>query len=643
MVKVCIVPNRCHSTAAMADEKPIIYGFPGKTKSVVWEHFGFYMGENGILDKSRAICRLCHHGVRYLGNTTNLHAHLTKHRRVSSLPSPSGTIRVLPPTAVPLGSYHSDGRFVSSMDENVVSSGQAAMLTNQLTNFTNRSESLNLLIGEFLIENMLPPDIVETQSFVNMIGTADPTYRVQPKQYYSDGLLTQLYDTYRSSLTDLIKSTPTASLHVTVDMWESKSKKTYTTISAHVITNDWNFESYVMSSKPKSDKMAEDLDEFWSSLDMQLKPLVVVGDPSVIEAPTDGIVIECLGSAINRAATNALNYKHVPKAIELARKLGKSAKIKLSIDDDNESGEHWIATYEMMSKILQKREKLASTDTSNVDEMLQTIEQIVSCLKPLKSAADHMLEQPELIVSLVLPVLRKLEVSLCADNGNSRLAKELKSEMWNSLKDLYQDENVKDYLLVSSLLDPRFKELLFVGVPSLKRARESLVKSATEVSKSISISEATDEPRQQHSFVMVPDEVTGEPSVKRIKTEFIDAKPESSSSAGSEGDWLSDVVSKKAFSSKEETQENVNAEIERYLSVEQTTSYPLVWWQSRQTIYPILARVARQYLCTPATSLPPEIMFNVKSHDVSVRRHVLPDKLIDKMVFLNSNYHKMKE
>ena len=612
----------------MEEEKPI-HCFPGKTESVVWNDFGFYMGEDGRIDKSQAICRLCHKGVKYLGNTTNLHRHLAKHRR-------------------------DDTSYTSSGDENVVSSGQS-LVTNFITN-ANRSEALNLLVGEFLIENMLSPDIVETQSFVNMLGIADPTFQVQPKQFYSDGLLTPLYVKCRSSLTDIIRSTPTASL--TVDFWESKSKKTYMTTSAHIINNDWKFESYVVSSKPKPVSLAAEFQDLSKALDLQLKPLVVVGDPSVIEAPPDGIVIECLGLAINRAAMHVLNYKHIPKCVKLARKIAKYSRNHMSVEDETMSSncdEHWIVTFEMMNKTIQNREKLASSDvltTSKVhyDELLQTIEHIVTILKPLKLAVDHMLQQPEMIVSLVLPILRKLETSLSDDDEDACLVKELKSEMRNSFKTLYQSEDVKDFLLVSCLLDPLFKELLFVDVSSLKRAREKLSKSAIEVSKTMTIPEVAEDKTQQqlYEYVMMPDDITGEPSMKRIKAEVNDSddvkiENNTETPVRSVSDWLSDIVSKKAFTSKEGTQGRVNSEIERYLSVEQSTSFPLSWWQSHQSVYPILARVARQFLCTPAMSLPPDVLFNVKSHDVRIRRHALPDKFVDKMVFLNSNYHKLKD
>ena len=55
----------------MADNDPKIYNTPGTTKSkskssFVWEHFGFYK-INGVLDKTRSICKICTKDYAYSG------------------------------------------------------------------------------------------------------------------------------------------------------------------------------------------------------------------------------------------------------------------------------------------------------------------------------------------------------------------------------------------------------------------------------------------------------------------------------------------------------------------------------------------------------------------------------------------------
>lgn len=53
---------------------------PATFKSKVWTHFGFYSSADGAkIEKDYAICKNCFAKVRYTGNTTNMHSHLSRH------------------------------------------------------------------------------------------------------------------------------------------------------------------------------------------------------------------------------------------------------------------------------------------------------------------------------------------------------------------------------------------------------------------------------------------------------------------------------------------------------------------------------------------------------------------------------------
>ena len=650
---------------------PVIYGFPGKVKSAVWRDFGFYKGEGGLLDKSTVICRYCHHGMKYTGNTSNLHNHVERHRRAIVNAARSGL-----PVPVPCeiqfnhgllpgkdfntmyGPVPGDTSFQSATDESEVSSGQHACIRRVYSCQENaRPESLHVLIGEYLIENMLPPETVETKSFMNMMLAVDSSNLFKLKEFHADVLLTQLYDTYSFSLTDMIRGLGTATL--TLDTWRSMSEEVYMTVSAHVIASDWKFQSYVLTSKPKPANLLNELEHLRDSLDIKQTPFAIVDDSSCISAPDDGIIIHCLGLAIHKAAAHALLLGDVPNILQSVVESTASlpdlevpnARLLRYVNElqtnNLQKSAHWIEIYDLLREMTKPKDRAAFR--ANVgNSMFRSINEILNCLKPLKSAVEHMLEQSEFIVSMVLPVLRKLELSLAEESGDSKMEKELKGEIWNRLSECYEADELKDYLLISSLLDPRFKELLFVDVSYLRRARESLVKAGELVCKSMS-SESPDIANDISKVVSIEvnSEYTGESSMKKIKLELDDSESEPTTSASSSSDsgygWLSDVVNKKTVATKGETKETVRSEIDRYSTVEQTTSHPLAWWKSRQSVYPILSKVARQYLCTPATSLPPDIMFKTRQGHVSARRSLLPDELIEKMVFLNSNYSKLKE
>ena len=55
----------------MAQTTPVIKDAPLTYKSEVWANFGFYELD-GKLEKTHAVCKVCHTKIRYFGNTTNV-------------------------------------------------------------------------------------------------------------------------------------------------------------------------------------------------------------------------------------------------------------------------------------------------------------------------------------------------------------------------------------------------------------------------------------------------------------------------------------------------------------------------------------------------------------------------------------------
>ena len=75
-------------------------------------------------------------------------------------------------------------------------------------------------------------------------------------------------------------------------------------------------------------------------------------------------------------------------------------------------------------------------------------------------------------------------------------------------------------------------------------------------------------------------------------------------------------------------QQRVKQEIDQYLTHPQLNieDDPLPWWQSECVRYPILAKLARKYLCLCATSVPAERVFSCGGNIVSDKRTCLNPK-----------------
>ena len=64
---------------------------------------------------------------------------------------------------------------------------------------------------------------------------------------------------------------------------------------------------------------------------------------------------------------------------------------------------------------------------------------------------------------------------------------------------------------------------------------------------------------------------------------------------------------------------------------------PLHWWKNNEPRYPLLANVARKYLCICATSTASERVFSTAGQVVSSRRSLLKPAKVDMLVFLAKN------
>lgn len=72
-------------------------------------------------------------------------------------------------------------------------------------------------------------------------------------------------------------------------------------------------------------------------------------------------------------------------------------------------------------------------------------------------------------------------------------------------------------------------------------------------------------------------------------------------------------------------------------------SDPLLWWKTRELIFPNLSKIAKKKLSVVATSVPSERAFSKAGQLVSDRRSRLKAKNVKEILFLNSNLDRFKD
>ncbi len=138
-----------------------------------------------------------------------------------------------------------------------------------------------------------------------------------------------------------------------------------------------------------------------------------------------------------------------------------------------------------------------------------------------------------------------------------------------------QDHDIVHLLQTSSFLDPRFKEQFIEDVQGMKDAVMS--EAVRDVDTECSLS---------------PVECPMPPPTKRMKRSL--------------GSLLKQTTMEDTSEAPASLtpQGKISKEIDSYLKVAKIDAEedPFKWWYNNESTYPLLAKLSRKYLCTPATS-----------------------------------------
>lgn len=91
----------------------------------------------------------------------------------------------------------------------------------------------------------------------------------------------------------------------------------------------------------------------------------------------------------------------------------------------------------------------------------------------------------------------------------------------------------------------------------------------------------------------------------------------------------------------EEQSTEADKELALYKSLPKAcTKDILEWWKQHQTTFPVLATMAKKYLCVPATSVPSERQFSAAGNIVTAKRNCLKPSKVNQLCFLSANLKK---
>ncbi|KAI7799915.1 putative zinc finger BED domain-containing protein 1-like [Triplophysa rosa] len=350
------------------------------------------------------------------------------------------------------------------------------------------------------------------------------------------------------------------------------------------------------------------------------------------------VSVRCAGHTLQLIVNSSLKDTSISKALGAARTLVEhfkrselaNTKLKEKQHQMN-TPEHkliqdvstrWNSTYFMVERLLEQRWPITATLSDPEvtprgkhyfdlkPDQWSLLEELTQGLQPFQCATEFLSGQeyatlsclPQLAKGLQRSVQQSLRFETAPGKAFLTNASKELTERWGSFGTFFKEKDNK--VLLSAALDPRFRKLYTVEVLAMRSEKESW--------------KPTEE--GQHQGVIVPRR-EGESALENLLQSDTDS------------------LSEEEESHEDQKIQMVRKEVQMYFSESQIPKQedPLGWWKENEGRFPSMSKLARSFLCIPATSTPAERIFSAAGNICSQKRASLSSEHVDMLTFLHFN------
>ncbi|KAL4490729.1 hypothetical protein ABPG72_021783 [Tetrahymena utriculariae] len=111
-----------------------------------------------------------------------------------------------------------------------------------------KSEEISNAILEFIVIDSRPYNTVNGKGFQKLIELLCPSYEMPSRQTFSDRLISEKYQQYKSKLIANIVEDKPQSINITTDYWSSLSNKSFLTVNIHYLNDNFEIQKYVLDT-----------------------------------------------------------------------------------------------------------------------------------------------------------------------------------------------------------------------------------------------------------------------------------------------------------------------------------------------------------------------------------------------------------
>ncbi|KAM9824979.1 E3 SUMO-protein ligase ZBED1-like isoform 2-T2 [Syngnathus typhle] len=470
---------------------------------------------------------------------------------------------------------------------------------------TGRKQELDEALANMVVKDWQPFSVVDDCGFKALVASLDPAY-VLPSRRALKKMVLEKYEEERSKAEAAVRQAEAVSL--TADTWSSAGADACLAVTCHFLDQAMRVATVLLGVRPlpqshTSAHVADSLTALMEEWAIEGKALDATAGLQELRGRARHLVALFKSSAGAREKLRQAQAQTDAPAAPLVQ----------------EADARWTSTFLMLQRLSEQRRcvgaALAGLETppplSSQDH--ETAAACLHLLAPFYQASLEMAQEKRLSASKVIPITKMLLLHLHEANEKSShaTAKQLAHNLLSAMRERFDTLESQTALTLSTLLDPRFKTF---GFYDQARAQTSLKRLAAQCSQVIMRA-----PAQERPFASAP-----------------------SSPANVAGIDLWESLDRDA---SEAMRRSRNASVDATLEVQRYVSDPplgraedpLAYWLSHRNVYPHLFRLAKHFLCTPASSLPCEQVFSKCGELASKKRNRLSPKSVEIVTFLNQS------
>ena len=486
---------------------------------------------------------------------------------------------------------------------------------------------------EWIVLDLQPFSVVESESFIKMVNKLDPHYRLSSRHTIKRSII-QKFDQNRNLILEHLQNV-TSKISLTCDIWSSIKMESFIAITVHYIDSKWKLCHFVLdifsfAGSHTGLSISEKILQLLSEMQLENKIIAITTDNGSnmvagcrrlvdhfnLNNTITGLThYRCAAHILNLAVKEGLSdlQLSVKKLRRLIKKIRKSA---LLIDDlkhifqsDNQNflfpqldiKTRWNSTFNMIDRAIKIKLQLETLKLRHsslnlywlTNKEWEEIQDVGELLSEFAMATTELSGQNYPTIAHVCVIFLSLIAYLSSrENDSEYLLHDMVIKIKQKLEEYWN--LIGDNLKVLAFFDPRYKNLCFIGMDTnsvLSFIRQKLP-SITQTQ------EQTQTQTNQSCMSHFLSRLSSEQSIIPVQKD----------------------------------------EISSYWNLASASCdiSPLDWWKAHETEYPLLSKLAKDFLSIMATSVPCEQLFSIAGLTITKSRNRLTGKSARAILCLKS-------